>query len=547
MERILLVEPDYSNKYPPIGLMKIATYHKSKGDYVEFYKGKAPFTTISRMDKIYITSLFTFYFDITVDTIKHYLNYIDGSCIYFGGITATLMPDMFIKETGFININCGQLTDSAMLGYSDHVNIDELPLDYDILDDTSYEYPVGDNFFVYATRGCPRKCKFCAVKTLEPNFRDTNNLICQINYVRENYGDKRHIMLMDNNVLFSNKLDIIASDLEMLGFIKDTPNYFSSNLFDVYVGKIERRVKTGNSTAMLYGKLIDYLDQFKKRIKKNEILIKYKEALDVLKKSENQIEDIRTYVPLFHDIVEKYRSKKPLQRYVDFNQGIDARLLTDLKMQLIMNLPLRPFRLAYDNINDTKIYQTAFNIAYKHGVRHFSNYMLYNFDDTPQDLWQRAYNNINLYNSVSDVTAYSFPMKYAPIDRTDRLYIGEYWNKKFLSAMNVILNVTKGVMAKEKDFFIKAYGESPEEFIIILTMPNEFIKYRVFFEANGFIKSWMEEYLKLDAYARNALINYLCNESKNTPPDVLDVILRFYKITKYQVESGKVELANILA
>ena len=43
MENILLVEPDYNNKYPPIGLMKIATYHKNKGDYVEFYKGKAPF------------------------------------------------------------------------------------------------------------------------------------------------------------------------------------------------------------------------------------------------------------------------------------------------------------------------------------------------------------------------------------------------------------------------------------------------------------------------------------------------------------------------
>ena len=36
---ILLVEPNYKNKFPPIGLMKLATYFKSLGDHVVFYKG----------------------------------------------------------------------------------------------------------------------------------------------------------------------------------------------------------------------------------------------------------------------------------------------------------------------------------------------------------------------------------------------------------------------------------------------------------------------------------------------------------------------------
>ena len=38
--KILLLEPGYKNKYPPIGLMKIATYHRMLGDEVIFHKGE---------------------------------------------------------------------------------------------------------------------------------------------------------------------------------------------------------------------------------------------------------------------------------------------------------------------------------------------------------------------------------------------------------------------------------------------------------------------------------------------------------------------------
>jgi len=37
--RVLLVEPAYRNKYPPLGLMKIAAFHRERGDDIRFVKG----------------------------------------------------------------------------------------------------------------------------------------------------------------------------------------------------------------------------------------------------------------------------------------------------------------------------------------------------------------------------------------------------------------------------------------------------------------------------------------------------------------------------
>ena len=37
--KVLLLEPNYRNKYPPMGLMKIATYYRNRGDDVRFFKG----------------------------------------------------------------------------------------------------------------------------------------------------------------------------------------------------------------------------------------------------------------------------------------------------------------------------------------------------------------------------------------------------------------------------------------------------------------------------------------------------------------------------
>ncbi|MBQ5345040.1 MAG: hypothetical protein J6F33_07585, partial [Acidaminococcaceae bacterium] len=139
MERILLVEPNYKNKYPPVGLMKIATYYKNKGDVVEFRKGIIPADEAQQYDRVLITTLFTFDFDKCVATIQYYVNVLSIQKVYVGGIAATIMPETFLAAIPDLQLIKGQLYTSNLLGYQDNINIDILELDYDILWDIEYQ------------------------------------------------------------------------------------------------------------------------------------------------------------------------------------------------------------------------------------------------------------------------------------------------------------------------------------------------------------------------------------------------------------------------
>ena len=148
MEKILLVEPNYKNKYPPIGLMKISTYFKKKGDFVEFHKGLMPQSEVTEFNNVFITTLFTFDFDMCVQTINYYIEIVGRNNVYVGGIAASILPEKFRDAIPGLNVLTGQLVSSNILGYDDDVNVDILELDYDILWDISYEYPAADSYFI---------------------------------------------------------------------------------------------------------------------------------------------------------------------------------------------------------------------------------------------------------------------------------------------------------------------------------------------------------------------------------------------------------------
>ncbi|MDR1847379.1 MAG: hypothetical protein LBR17_04605 [Bacteroidales bacterium] len=112
-------------------------------------------------------------------------------------------------------------------------------------------------------------------------------------------------------------------------------------------------------------------------------------------------------------------------------------------------------------------------------MRNFSNYILYNFKDEPKDFYSRLRLNVDLCKEL-DVTIYSFPMKFHPItgeDRFNRDYLGKQWNRKYVRAIQAVLNAIKGKVGSEEDFFEKAFGRNENEFFKILNMPETMILY----------------------------------------------------------------------
>ena len=98
---ILLVEPGYRNKYPPLGLMKIAAYHGpfGKKDNVVFVKGDRAEVVGRPWDRVYVTTLFSFEWKEISKSIEYAIK-VAGSPrkVFVGGIAASLMHEQFIKE-----------------------------------------------------------------------------------------------------------------------------------------------------------------------------------------------------------------------------------------------------------------------------------------------------------------------------------------------------------------------------------------------------------------------------------------------------------------
>lgn len=411
MQSVLLVEPDYKNKFPPLGLMKLATYFRDQGVLVEFVKGKSLSHRRRRWDAIYVTTLFTWEWKRTVETIRYYEKAMGNPPVYVGGILATLMTDELETATGATIIK-GLLDQEGKLGLPCDETIDSLVPDYSILDDIEYEYPIGNAYFIHATRGCVNQCAFCAVPKVEPRYKGYQPIADQIEAIKEAHGEMRDLVLMDNNTVASPKFDQIIDEIIQAGF---------------------------GAGARLGTQ----------------------------------------------------------KRHVDFNQGLDARLLTEPKIRRLAETAIWPLRIAFDSLDVRDEYEQAVRWAAASGLTRLSNYVLFNYEDTPEDFYERLRLNVDL-NDELGTKIYSFPMRYSPVMRTDRHYIGDHWTWRYVRGVQCILNATRGVVGIKKKFFLRAFGSSAEEFIELISMPEEYIMNRDDHEASD-AAQWREQYRALSA------------------------------------------------
>ncbi|MDE7262925.1 MAG: radical SAM protein [Oscillospiraceae bacterium] len=149
--KIGLIAVDGHSGFPNLALMRLAAWHRARGDTVEGGEGFAGY------DRVYKSKVFTFTPDM--DTV------IRADEIVTGGT-----------------------------GYRDYgslpAEVEAMPPDYSL-------YPLWDKAVGFLTRGCIRNCEWCIVPRKEGNIRPAAT------WEEIKRPDSRKIVFLDNNVLAS--------------------------------------------------------------------------------------------------------------------------------------------------------------------------------------------------------------------------------------------------------------------------------------------------------------------------------------------------------
>jgi hypothetical protein len=192
------------------------------------------------------------------------------------------------------------------------------------------------------------------------------------------------------------------------------------------------------------------------------------------------------------------------KRVIDFNQGLDATHINEAKIKRLALLNVQPMRIAFDRVQEKKQYVRAVELARDYGVLEFSNYLLYDFKDTPLDLYQRILVNIELNEKwererkgQTRGKIYSYPMRYAPIDdpnkdranrrretaKSNKSHQRDWlahpiWTSRFTRNIEIMKGAAHGAISTTPTLARRTIGHSFEEFIANLYMPETLLRNR---------------------------------------------------------------------
>ncbi len=312
---ILLVEPGYPTRYPPLGLLKIGRFHRERGDEVRFVRGCSADAASPGWDRIYVSCVFTYHWNVVVRTLRFYAPHVNAapeSALFVGGVLATLMADELTHTLPCRPIS-GTIRSARMLGFDDDTDVDALLPDYDFIRPCADGYVVATAFLATATRGCANRCPFCTVSRIEPDCREYVPIHSQVLDFERSLGAKRDLLMLDNNVLASRHLSRIVMDIAELGF---------------WAGA--------------------------------------------------------TWNP---------DGGRRAPRRVDFTQGFETTLAADQKNRLLLDLlaliAVHPVRIAFDGWDERERFGAAIGAFAERGFRTFETPVLYDFRDTPAELYRR--------------------------------------------------------------------------------------------------------------------------------------------------------------
>ena len=168
----LLIEPKVKAIAPNIALMKWARWCEDNGHNYQYVRGIVK-PDIPHPDKILMSCIFSYHSENYEHTINHYRKLYPWAEIIIGGVFPSLYPHWFkgkwpkiIPDAAQLNIHCGL-----------HGDIENLAPKYNVEITSQDKNPYSrDKIVLYASRGCPNKCGYCAVPKLEGDMKSFKSI-----------------------------------------------------------------------------------------------------------------------------------------------------------------------------------------------------------------------------------------------------------------------------------------------------------------------------------------------------------------------------------